>query len=289
MPVPDDRLPLTVVMISRNRREQALKSLGRLVALRPVVDVIFVDNDSSDDSAAAVARAHPQVRVIRLSRNLGACARNVGAAAARTPFVAFSDDDSWWAPHSLERAVTMFEAHSRLALIMGRILVGSDQRLDPVCESMARAPLGHPPGMAQPRILGFVACGAVVRRSALLEVGGFSEIIFFPGEEDLVALDLTRAGWELVYAHDIVAHHDPQPSPARGNRGAKEARSRLLTAWLRRPLLAAVTITVEVLARPPTPSAWRGLWGALRQLPAVRRERAPLPPWIEHQLGILGR
>jgi GT2 family glycosyltransferase len=274
-------------MISRDRRDQALNSLRHLVALRPGVDVVFVDNSSQDGSADAVAEALPQVRVIRLPRNRGASARNIGVAAARTPYVAFSDDDSWWAPGALERAVTLFERHSRLGLVMGRVLVGPDHRPDPVCEDMARGVLGTPPGMAQPRVLGFVACGAVVRRSALVEVGGFSDIVFFPGEEDLVALDLTTAGWDLVYAADVVAHHHPQPSKGRGDRLMKEVRSRLLTAWLRRPPAAAARITVSALLHPPTTSAWRGLCGTLAHLPAVVRQRRPVPPSVERQLHLL--
>jgi GT2 family glycosyltransferase len=285
--VTQERLPVTVVMMSRDRREQALSSLSHLVGLRPAVDVVFVDNASTDGSADAVAQALPGVQVIRLARNRGACARNVGVRAARTPYVAFSDDDSWWAPGALERATTLFAEHGRLGLVMGRILVGPEHRTDPVCGSMAEGLLGCPPGMAQPRILGFVACGAVVRRSALLEVGGFSDIIFFPGEEDLVALDLTTAGWDLVYASDVVVHHHPQPSPTRGDRRMKEIRSRLLTAWLRRPPAGAASITIHALLRPPTASAWRGFCGTLPRLPAVIRARKPLPPSVEQQLRML--
>lgn len=282
-----DRLPVTVVMISRDRREQALNSLRHLVVLRPAPEVVFVDNASGDGSADAVAEALPEVRVVRLPRNQGASARNVGVRLARTAYVAFSDDDSWWAPGALDRAVCLFEEHSRLALVMGRILVGPDHRTDEVCELMAHGPLGAPDGMVQPRILGFVACGAVVRRSALLEVGGFSEIVFFPGEEDLVALDLTTAGWDLVYAEDVVAHHHPHASPTRQDRQMKEVRSRLLTAWLRRPVSAAAGITVESLLRPPTAAAWRGLGATLPLLPAVVRSRRPVPAGVERQLRLL--
>jgi hypothetical protein len=201
--------------------------------------------------------------------------------------VAFSDDDSWWAPGALERAVALFEQHARLALVMGRVLVGPEQRTDPVCEDMARGLLGSPPGLSQPRVLGFVACGAVVRRSALIEVRGFSDIVFFPGEEDLVALDLTTAGWDLVYAADVVAHHHPQESATRGDRSMQEVRSRLLTAWLRRPWAAAAGITADALLRPPTTSAWRGLYGTLPHLPAVVRHRRPVPSSVESQLRLL--
>ncbi len=39
-----------------------------------------------------------------------------------------------------------------------------------------------------------VVCGAVVRRSAFLEVGGFCELLLLAGEEELLALDLAQSG-----------------------------------------------------------------------------------------------
>ncbi|MEU4385604.1 glycosyltransferase [Promicromonospora sp. NPDC023805] len=67
--------------------------------------MILVDNGSADGSVDAVAAAHPDVTVIRLPRNVGAAVRTVGVRAARTQFVAFADDDSWWAPGALRAAV----------------------------------------------------------------------------------------------------------------------------------------------------------------------------------------
>jgi hypothetical protein len=50
-----------------------------------------------------------------------------------------------------------------------------------------RSPLPRQPDLPGPPVLGFVACGAVVRRSAYLAVGGFSPVVFFLGEETLLA------------------------------------------------------------------------------------------------------
>jgi hypothetical protein len=43
--------------------------------------------------------------------------------------------------------------------------------------------------------VGFVACGAVVRRVAFGQVGGFDPLVPFGGEETLVAFALAAAGW----------------------------------------------------------------------------------------------
>src|SRR4051812_28359353 len=107
----------TVVIATRNRADALCRTLQRLTALpdRPAA-VVVVDNASDDGTAAVVADRFPSVRVLRRPRNEGAVARNHGVAAAPTPYVAFSDDDSWWAPGALSRAQTVLQHHPRLAL-----------------------------------------------------------------------------------------------------------------------------------------------------------------------------
>ena len=199
-------MSVTVVVATRNRRPDLLVSLPRHEA-----PVILVDNASTDGSASL---SFPGVRVMSLRRNLGAVARNVGVQAARTPYVAFADDDSWWAPGALALAAAVLDAHPAVAVVTGRMLVGSSARLDPLSAAMAAAPLGTSPGGAGPDVLGFAACAAVVRRSAFLSVGGFDPVVRFPGEEERLTLDLAEAGWLLSYVNDLVMHH--HPSPVRG-------------------------------------------------------------------------
>jgi GT2 family glycosyltransferase len=111
--------------------------------------------------------------VVGLRRNRGGAARTVGARLVDSPYVAFSDDDSWWAPGALGQAAELLDRHPRLAVLAARVLVGPDRRRDPVCDEMAHSPLGRAADLPGPSVLGFIACGAVVRRSAFLEVGGF--------------------------------------------------------------------------------------------------------------------
>src|SRR5215217_4261720 len=133
---------VTVVMISRDRVDDVLRTLRRHAAGQ----VVLVDNASSDGTPGAVAAAFPAVDVVRLPENRGGAARNVGVERARTPYVAFSDDDSWWAPGALTRAADVLDAHPRLALLNGHIRVGPEERDDPVCEAMARGELPAAPG-----------------------------------------------------------------------------------------------------------------------------------------------
>jgi GT2 family glycosyltransferase len=279
----------TVVIATRGRRESLLHSLERLRALLGDPPVIVVDNGSRDGSVAAVRSAHPDVDIVALDHNLGAPARNVGVRLARTPYVAFADDDSWWATGALARSVELFDAHPRLGLIGARILVGPEEREDPTTAVMAASPLRPPPGLPGPAVLGFLACGAVVRRSAFLEVGGFDELLFFLGEEQRVALDLSAQGWHLSYADDVVAHHHPSPPGDPVGRRRRQLRNDVLTAWLRRPARVAVSRTVALgaAALRGDRTAGGALGEVLVRLPHAWRSRVRLPAAVERAVRAL--
>ncbi|MFC8616805.1 glycosyltransferase family 2 protein [Micromonospora purpureochromogenes] len=272
---------VTVVVATRNRREQLLDVLRRHSG-----PVIVVDDNSDDGTPEAVAAAFPEVRVVPLGSNLGAgAARNAGVALARTPFVAFADDDSYWAPGALDRAAEILRAHPRTGLVTAQVRVGTQGRLDPVSAGMARAPLGTPAGAPGPAVLGFLACAVVLRRAAFTQVGGFAARLGTYGEEALLAMDLAAAGWHLAYVDELVVHHLPLPAGRdRRARHRQEARNQVLTAALRRPSRVVAGV-VRQTWRDPERRA--GLLDAARQLGWVLRERRRLPAAVEADLAVL--
>ncbi|MFG2057460.1 glycosyltransferase family 2 protein [Micromonospora sp. NPDC048930] len=274
---------VTIVVATRDRREQLLDLLPRHTG-----PVIVVDNGSADGTPAAVARAFPEVRVVALGRNAGAgAARNVGVALADTPFVAFADDDSYWAPGALDRAAALLRRHPRTGLLTGEVRVGPQGRRDPVSAAQARAPLGTAPGAPGPSVLGFLACAVVLRRAAYEQVGGFAERLGTYGEEALLAMDLAAAGWQLAYVPELVAHHLPAPTGRDPRaRHRVEARNRVLTAALRRPA-AVVRAVVADAWRDPAGRA--GVYDAARELRWVLRHRRRLPAGVEAALTVLAR
>ncbi|HEU5142732.1 MAG TPA: glycosyltransferase [Solirubrobacterales bacterium] len=267
-----DRAEVGVVIATRDRREVLLSTLTRLRALPESPPIVVVDNASRDGTAAAVAERFPAVELLSLDRNRGAAARNFGAELLATPYVAFSDDDSWWNAGSLRRAAELFDRFPSLGLLAARILVGPERRLDPTSAQMRAAPA---PGLPGPRVVGFVACGALVRRSAFLGAGGFCERFGIGGEERLLTIDMGTAGWDLCYAGELVAVHAPDGG-ARPGRPWRERRNDLWTSWLRMPAGEALTDTWR-LAREGfgDRTAWEALLAALPGLPwALRRRRA---------------
>jgi GT2 family glycosyltransferase len=280
--------PVTVVIATRNRGIELLETLARLRALHERPPIVVVDNGSTDGTAELVRAAYPGVRVIGLRRNLGGAARTVGVRLVDSPYVAFSDDDSWWAPNALPRAAELLDWHPRLAVLAGRVLVGPDQRLDPVCQEMARSPLPPAADLPGPPVLGFIACGAVVRRAAFLEVGGFDVRLGVGGEEELLSVDLAARGWGLAYVDEVVAYHHPSPSRDPSGRRRVQVRNALWSAWLRRPLGGAARRTARLASLAlHQPGASSGLLLAMLGLPWVLRERRPVPRELEAALRTL--
>lgn len=269
----------TVVIATRNRADDLARTLTRLCELRPSPRIIVADNGSRDDTARRVRDEFPGVRLIRLPENVGMAARNLGVEAADTPYVAFCDDDSWWEQGALSQAEVLFDAYPRLGLVAATTLVGPEARRDPVCDLMADSPLGTSPDLPGPVVLGFLACSAIVRRSAFLDAGGFNPLLYFGAEEKLLAYDLATRGWGLCYVDRLRAYHHPSSvRPPAAWRRRIERRNNALITWMRRPVGDCVRAAGGLL-RDPVAAA-----GALRRLPRALGARRALPQHVEQQI-----
>jgi GT2 family glycosyltransferase len=281
---PDPRV--SVVVITHNRVAEALNALAHMSALPEAPDIVLVDNASTDGTVEAVRAAVPAVTVIALDENRGSAARNVGVDAVSTPYVAFSDDDSWWAPGSLRRAADLLDARQSLALVNAHIRV-NDTQDDPVCLAMARSPLPRGPGQPGHALLSFIACAVVMRRQAFLAVGGYRPELMVGGEEEILGWDLAAAGWEMSYVPELLVHHHPSPVRDRDARRARGITNTLWTTWLRRPALPALRRTVRLARSVPRDRvSARGFAQALAGAPRVLRHRR-VTPTVEHLRALL--
>jgi GT2 family glycosyltransferase len=134
-------------------------------------------------------------------------------------------------------------------------------------------------------VLGFVACGAVVRRDAFLAAGGFHPRLGVGGEEQLLAVDLARAGWRLAYVPEVVAVHDPSPIRDADRRRKIVRRNRLWVSWLRRPLGSALRVSAVELRRAG--GAHAVLAEALAGILWIAAARRVVPPDLEAALRLL--
>jgi GT2 family glycosyltransferase len=279
---------VSVVVITRDRAGEALRAVSELRALPEEPPVVVVDNGSTDGTVPLLASLSPGVQVLEAGCNLGSAGRNLGAGHTHTPYIAFSDDDSWWAPGALDRAADLLDHHPAVGLLMARVLVGAEKREDPICACLAASPLPRREGLPWPTLLGFMACGTVVRREAFSEVGGFELRLGVGGEEELLAIDLASRGWQIVYVADVVAHHHPSSQRNPGRRSAQLVRNALWVAWLRRPARSALAATWRLgRAAIRDRDGRAGLRAALAGIPWVASRRRVVPAELEGLLQLL--
>jgi GT2 family glycosyltransferase len=278
----------TVVVITRDRRPELLRSLGLMTELPERPPVIVVDNGSTDGSADAVADRFPQVRLLRSPRNLGATARNVAVRCLDTPYVAFCDDDTWWEPGALTRAADVLDTHDGLASVTGRIVVEPGGAEDPIVPELSGSPVPGPGWLPGPALLGILAGATMLRVAAFREVGGFSSRLWLGGEEELLAIDLAAHGWWMCYRQDVLIHHAASACRDSRQRRRLGIRNTLWTTWLRRPVPSALRRTGAVVGSlPRDATSVRALADAVAGLPWVVRERRVVPRDVERGLRLL--
>jgi GT2 family glycosyltransferase len=279
---------VTVVIVTHNRRAELLRTLERLVALPDRAPVVVVDNGSADGTADAVARHFGQVRLLRSETNLGALGRNLAVRDIGTRYVAFCDDDTWWAPGALTRAADLLDAHPGLASVTARILVGPQRVEDPITPELRDSPVPGPAWLPGPALLGVLAGASMFRVAAFREVGGFSPRLWLGGEEELLAIDLAARGWWMCWVPEVVVHHYPSSCRDPRRRRQLGIRNTLWTAWLRRPLRSALRRTGTLLRSIPRDRASvAAVAEALAGLGWVLRERRVVPPMVEQGLRLL--
>jgi GT2 family glycosyltransferase len=264
---------LATVVLTHNRPRELRRTLAHMAALPEEPELIVIDNASTNATRAMVERDFPAAKLVTLDQNIGAAARNIGVRKTHTPYVAFCDDDTWWAGGALEKAADILDAYPNVAVLSARVLVGPQEQEDPACAAMARSPLPSA-DLPGPALLGFLAGACVIRKQAFLAAGGYEPHFFIGGEEALLSLDLVAGGWSVAYAPQLTVHHYPSPARNATLREHLLARNALWVAWMRLPVASALRDTLRICHRSSQTRDWhKTILAALQGLPWVLCKR----------------
>src|SRR3984957_2015240 len=171
-----------------------------------------------------IARSHPWIRLIRIDVPGVSAARNAGAEAARTGYIAYIDDDAIPADDWIAAIHTALATEPRPAVLGGKILPLWEVPLPDWWPASLRGVLsiieqdgmGEYRGEELPRGLEPYACNMVVHVRSLLDSGGFGRTIGRVGrvllsdEEVQLAWRLQNAGMSARYDSRIAVYHQIQ-------------------------------------------------------------------------------
>jgi len=180
---------VTVIVPAYNAATTIARALASVAAQgRGDMEVIVVD-DSSVDGTADIVRAFSdlKVRLLRTEARSGAAAaRNLGIRHARGRYVAFLDADDAWLPGKLDRQLATFESDPDLVFVScDSELVDETGRMCGKVDPNRRRAVGHEGWKTLLKHSCVATPSVVVRRQALLDVGGFDPDLPVGEDQDL--------------------------------------------------------------------------------------------------------
>jgi GT2 family glycosyltransferase len=231
--VDDDLAQVSVVVVLHNSAQVVERCM---TALPAEVEVIVVDNESSDGGAAIAARARPDASVIRSENNLGfgrGC--EAGANAATRPVLLFLNPDAEIGAAAIRTLTGTLIRHPR-AVVGPRLLdVAGQTRLLRAELDMRKDALWLLPASQrwipsswrrQPetrvdierQVLYVEGACFLVRRADLQAAGGFDPDLFLYFEESSLAHRLKQLGGGAWYEPRALATHIGQASTSKRDR-----------------------------------------------------------------------
>lgn len=303
------RLPdrLSVVVPTHDTRALTLRCVETLAAEgTPGLQIVVVDDGSSDGTAEALAAAHPDARVVRLSPAVGFTrAANLGMAQADGDILLLLNSDTEVAPGTFAPLLAAFARDPRLGAAGAALhypdgspqwsggraptllwLFGLASGLPPLLARLPGWRRAKPIGAPSGRVDWVTGAALALRRQAWEETGGFDEGFRFYGQDLDLCLRLREAGWkvEIVPEFRVLHHHGATIGSkshlellwtdllrwARGYRGEGFARRAALA--LRSG--AALRRLGRTAAAPFVAAGRRGAWQAESE--ALRRATAAL-------------
>lgn len=184
----------------------------------PYLELILVDNASTDGSQGFIQESYPEVKLVSLDENrgfTGAC--NRGMELAKGDILVLLNNDTEVDPDWVAEVVAAFERHPEAGMIASKMLLfnrrdtlhtaGDFMGIDGIPGNRGVWQKVGPEFNQEEYV--FSACGgsSAYRRVMLDEIGLLDEDIFFSTEDVDLGWRAQLAGWRCIYAPQAVVYH----------------------------------------------------------------------------------
>ncbi len=235
---------ISVVILNWNGKDElypCIQSVKRQTY--PNMEILLVDNDSSDGSGPYVRSAFPDLRLIVNAENLGyGGGNNRGIQQAKGRYIFVLNNDTEIERECVEWLWKCMEDDERMGVATPKILLyDSKDTVDAAGLTVYPDGLSIGRGHLEPEakyrqreeVFSGSGCASLFRREMLDEIGLFDEDFFAYAEDTDLGWRARLAGWKACYVPEAVVYH--HHSKKFGTYSSRKAflveRNRIWVAW----------------------------------------------------------
>ena len=193
---------VSIIIVTWNRKEDILDALDAIKKQTyPNLEVIIVDNGSTDDTVKEIRKLYKDYQLICLPSNVG-CEEgfNVGIVNATGSILIYLDSDAFFEDDGISKIVDKFNNNPSLGIIDPRIY-------NFYSKSIQNEPKNWPPSN---RI--FTGCAVGIRKEVIDNTGLRPKNYFIYASENDIAMRALDYGYKIEHFSDIVAYHKESPT-----------------------------------------------------------------------------
>jgi GT2 family glycosyltransferase len=235
----------TVVIVTRNRKEKAQIAIESALAQTGDVEVLVMDDGSTDGTADFVRQHFPQVKLFRSEQQMGYVVHRSDAARhATAPILVSIDDDAIFVGNGVvSEAVRMFDDPRIGAVAIRHENYDVEGKVETFWPPL---PNDHDAFVVK----SFIGTAYALRRDLFLQLGGFQNYLFHWGEETEYCQRLYGSGHDVRMANSGLVHHFPH-AVGKYTRKVNRyvTRNLILIVWLNAPAMYVLPFMIGIVGR----------------------------------------
>lgn len=215
----ENRPKISVVVPTFNLRDaflQCLESITKQDYPSSAVEIIVVDNASTDGTSEAVTKAFPQVTLIKNSTNLGVTGGvNTGLRQATGDYIWFVDHDNIFLPNMLSEMVLLAESDQSIGIVVPKIYYWEEKNiiwaagagmnmLIGMNTSRQGVDIGQYEKIEEVQI---APANFLVRRAVIDKIGFYDDIFYISYEDSDFSFRTKEAGFKVMYTPKAICYH----------------------------------------------------------------------------------
>lgn len=187
---------VTVNILSYNRKDELLLTITKVYEQTyKNIEIVVVDNASSEATTQTIENKFPAVKLIKLKKNIGIAGWNEGFKFSNGEYILVLDDDSYPLKNTISLAVDCIKNDTKIGVVCLPVF---NKRFN-VYES------DH---ISEDNPNTFIGCGALIRKNIFAKTDYFNEFLFLYEHETEFSMRVINSGYNIRYCKEADIIHE---------------------------------------------------------------------------------